>query len=180
MTSFSNSFGTSLPSVKITRIPTPAPEDPRHGVTCGAERQHIDRNVVLRHRTRARCCSGQYATRVTRQSCEAIDAFRSSNIELLAVADEVESAIILACGLNASGPAVRLDAAIHLRFDPNISQKAQAGNRRRCRYDRGAAGGGAAVVERDHVARLHGKTVRVLASPAAPLLMLRCAISQLP
>jgi len=65
---------------------------------------------------------------------------RRRSIELLAVADEVESAIILACGLNASGPAVRLDAAIHLRFDPNISQKAQAGNRRRCRRDRRAAG----------------------------------------
>jgi hypothetical protein len=33
-----------------------------------------------------------------------------------------ESAIILACGLNASSPAVRLDPAIYLRFDPSISQ----------------------------------------------------------
>jgi len=41
---------------------------------------------------------------------------------LLAVAGEVDSAIILACGLNGSGPAVRVDAAIYLRFDPNISQ----------------------------------------------------------
>jgi hypothetical protein len=40
---------------------------------------------------------------------------------LLAVAGEVESAIILACGLNGSGPAVRVDAAIYLRFDPIIA-----------------------------------------------------------
>ena len=58
----------------------------------------------------------------SRQPVRRYRHIRRRSIELLAVADEVESAIILACGLNGSGPAVRVDAAIYLRFDPNISQ----------------------------------------------------------
>ena len=85
----------------------------------------LEKVMRERLRTSEYVFHSERANRMSRSSRQPVRRYRHirrRSIELLAVADEVESAIILACGLNGSGPAVRVDAAIYLRFDPNISQ----------------------------------------------------------